>query len=257
MGNKYRNDFFKSIRNNKFDIDLFLDMANDIIKERELVDYTMGIKLTDYECNDNGSYRLLDGLIRIGLKRSYAPNLPYYYCDMLSILFHELCHAEQRKLLVKNKEYYSKLPLDHKYTKEEAKEIVRIVAIGKSWNYAIENKEVYAKKHNCFSQEHEAIYRSFFDTTAYVQEIMPEIELPDSYNKTKLQLLLLEYNYDKNYKLFRKVVSPVEKVLFDNINEKTKKLLSRKDILNLEERMVLGLPITSTEMKKVLRKYKD
>ncbi len=256
MANKYREDFFKSIRNKKFNTDLFLDMAEDIIKERELTSYIKGITLTNKECQDNGSYRP-DGMIRIGLKRSYAPNLPYYYYDIFSILFHELCHAEQKKLLAKNKEYYSKLPLDHIYTNKEMKEIIRIVAIGKSWNYARNNKEVYSKKHNCFSLEHEAIYRSFVDTTAYMQKLVPEIELPESYNKAKIQLLLSEYDYNKNYKLFRKVVSPVEKVLFDNVDKRTKKLLSRKDILNLEERMVLGLPITSTEMNKVLRKYKD
>ena len=253
MEHKFRRDLLESIRNNEFNEELFLTMAYDIIEEYNLNNYVSSIKIKDIEGKTRGKYSNKKE-IEIRKRYDYVINLTHYYIELLLTLFHELEHADQKKLLDKNKTYYSKLPINYDYTYEEAKEIIRIITIGNSRKLYASNRELYTKYHDLFSFEHEANYYSIINTTSYLKIIFPELHINDNYKKTQLQLLVSGYKINI---LDDRIISPVEEILLDRLSKEAKSFILENDVLSTEEKMILGLPVDKKEIKKLARKFKD
>jgi len=252
----YRKELLNSVIEQKFDEELFLVIAQELIKELELTEYVKNIFFSEIsEKRFDGSYDGDD--IKINKVKKEGSML-FHYGKLFNILFHELEHVKERKLIRKYHEYYCKLSDNHVYTLEERKELVKIHAIGQSY-ISIKNKRTkYKLNHDLFPTEHAANYYGFANSIDFLVDMLPDFEKelikPNKYSLKMLELLLTGY---KLKKLTAKISSPVEQILVKDIDPYIKQLLLSYNDLSNYERMVLGLPIDTDLFIKLYNQIVD
>ena len=245
MENKFRRDLLESIRNNEFNEELFLTMAYDIVTENGLKPYVPNIELAKLDKKDAGVYHPLVGIKVNSERNNYIDTLDYYF-KLFCSFHHELQHADQHKLL--------DFRIKKRYTEAEKKILFRLGIISCSLNYRITNPKGYYKYHDLIPSEHEANYYALFNTVKYLKEIIPEGKGLEDYKNTLFLRLISGYEYNETC---TKIISPIEKSILDTMPDEIRKAVYCKDVFTDEERMILGLPVTFEQTKKVLSKYKD
>ena len=117
---KYRNDFYNSvIINNKFDEDIFLSISNDLISYLDLDAYVYSIDMINSIKPYNADGFIHNNKIFIKRDNSNFVDIYNYYNKLFVVLFHELRHAMQYKMIDEYNTQFHFLSSKYKFNEEE------------------------------------------------------------------------------------------------------------------------------------------
>lgn len=239
---KYSKELLDSVENNRYDEELFLVIAKEIIDDLDLNNYVKNISLSNlFQKNVGGTY---DGSnIEINTKKKEISML-YYYRALFDTLFHELEHVKQHKLMDLYDGYVKKLPSDYVVTDDMLDMLTSIHLIGTSYKIIEKNEKMYMRNHDMFPTEREANFYGFINSSNFLADMLPEYKNhlihPNIYNYRLMRILLNGY---KIKLLNGKLVSPFERVLTKEIEPIIKEFLLENKFLNNYEKIIIGLPI--------------
>lgn len=228
----------KDIKTSKINIDIFYDLIYFEIDRLNLNDYVHSVDLNENYVNSNSFasayysysnnhigvnfYRFVNSFFQyswIGEELSASPEKVYafFYRIVAEILYHELEHARQHKIMD---------TMDSK--KDECQLLYNSILARYNLKNNIDKYKVYV---NLFPEEKAANYMGTYNSFVLIKKVM---NYPLKDNQLK-RIVLRDYNQ----------LSPYELLVKEGIME------DRQYNLSFYKRMIMGLPLSDEELVKV------